>query len=97
MQHSWQVNADDVTVVAVEVVEWSDACLGAGGPAEICVQVLTPGYRITLQVDSHEYTYHTDRSASWLRLVEGPEPIVGVPVIAWTGTVDNGSCQEAIA
>lgn len=90
-----QVAPAEVTVVAAEAVEWPDACLGAGGPAESCALVVTPGYRITLAVDGDEYVYHTDRGPYWLRLVQGPAVDVGTPVITATVTVDNGSCQDA--
>jgi hypothetical protein len=91
-----QLAVDAVTVVAVEAVVWPDACLGAAGPDEMCAQVLTPGYKITLAVDGQEYTYHTDAGPYWLRLVDGPAVAVGEPVIRWQGAVDNGSCQEAV-
>jgi hypothetical protein len=91
-----QLAVDAVTVVAAEPVVWPDACLGAAGLDELCAQVLTPGYKITLAVDGQQYTYHTDAGAYWLRLVDGPAVDVGEPVIRWQGAVDNGSCQEAV-
>jgi hypothetical protein len=36
------------TVDLVEEVDWPDACLGAGAPDEICAQVVTPGYIVTI-------------------------------------------------
>lgn len=90
-----QVTPAAVTVVAAEAVVWPDACLGAAGLEEMCAQVLTPGYKITLAVDGQEYTYHTDAGPYWLRLVAGPKVDVGEPVIRWQGTADNGSCQAA--
>ena len=40
----------DVRIVSVEPMEWPDACLGAGGPAESCALVVTPGYKLTFEV-----------------------------------------------
>ncbi len=91
-----QISSDAVEVVAVEAVEWPDACLGAAGPDEMCAQVITPGYKITLAVAGQEYVYHTDAGPYWLRLVAGPAADVGEPVIRWQGAVDNGSCQAAV-
>ena len=91
-----QVTPAAVTVVAAKAMVWPDACLGAAGPEEMCAQVLTPGYKITLAVDGQEYTYHTDAGPYWLRLVAGPTVDVGEPVIRWQGAVDNGSCQAAV-
>jgi len=90
-----QVAPEAIAVVAAEAVDWPDACLGAGGPAESCALVVTPGYRVTLAVDGDEYVYHTDRGPYWLRLAQGPAVDVGTPVITATVTVDNGSCQDA--
>lgn len=90
-----QIDPSVVEIVSVEPVEWPDACLGAAAPGEMCAQVVTPGYRITLEVEGKTYLYHTDTGPYWMRLVEGPEPAIGDTVMTWTGTVDNGSCQEA--
>lgn len=91
-----QVAPADVEVVAAEPTEWPDACLGAGAPAEACAQVTTPGYVVTLRVAGQDYTYHTDPQGYQSRLVGAPEPALSAPIIAWTGPVDNGSCQEAL-
>lgn len=90
------IEPEAVTVVSAEAVDWPDACLGAGSPQEGCALVVTPGYRITLAVNGHEYVYHTDRGPYWLRLVKGPDVNVGAPVITATVTVDNGSCQDVV-
>jgi hypothetical protein len=37
------VDADAVTVAAVEAVDWPDACLGVSRPDVMCAQVITPG------------------------------------------------------
>ncbi len=89
-----QLQSEAVTVVAAEAVAWPDACLGAGGPAENCAAVITPGYRITLAVDGAEYVFHTDVGPYWLRLVQGPAVDVGMPVFTGSVTMDNGECQE---
>jgi hypothetical protein len=91
-----QVDPADVQVVAAEPTEWPDACLGAGTPAEACAQVVTPGYVVTLRVAGQDYTYHTDPQGYQARLVAAPEPAMAAPILAWTGAVDNGSCQEAL-
>ncbi len=62
-----QVDAAAITVVSVEAVEWPDACLGAPTAEEMCGQVLTPGYLITLAVDGAEYRYHTNVDGSMVR------------------------------
>ena len=47
------------TLAAVERVSWPDTCLGAPRPGELCAQVVTPGYRVTVQRDSQRIEYHT--------------------------------------
>lgn len=60
----------DILFISAEAVEWSDACLGATKPEEICAQVITPGYRIILSTLTEEYEFHTDRTGQELRLAE---------------------------
>ena len=54
---------DEVEVVAVEEVTWPDASLGCPQPDMVYAQVLTPGYRITLQYNDAPYVYHTGQGA----------------------------------
>ena len=51
----------DIEVVRVEAVQWRDGCLECGGPAESCLAVIVPGYRIVLRAAGQEYEYRTDR------------------------------------
>lgn len=50
---------DAITVKAVERIEWPDASLGCPQPGMMYAQVITPGYRIVLEVDGKSYEYHT--------------------------------------
>ena len=43
----------------VEAVTWPDASLGCPEPGMMYAQVLTPGYRFTLQSGGTLYRYHT--------------------------------------
>jgi hypothetical protein len=62
-----EVEAIDVSVIAFEPVEWPDACLGLAEPDEMCAGVITPGWRVTLQVDDREITVRTDELGSAVR------------------------------
>ncbi len=64
------VPVDRVQIVDTEQVEWQDSCLGLGGPAESCLQAITPGYRVTLDVDGTLYEVHTDATGVNIRMVE---------------------------
>jgi hypothetical protein len=64
----------DVQVVSVEAAEFSDACLGLGGPDELCAQVITPGWIVMVDVDGQMYEIHTDQTGQQVRLAaEAPE------------------------
>lgn len=54
------VRVSDVTVVASERHDWSDAGLGCGEPGQMYAQVVTPGYAIIVRAAGHELEYHTD-------------------------------------
>jgi hypothetical protein len=66
------VPADQVEVVTFSPVEWTDSCLGLGGPAESCLQATTPGYQVTLKVAGQEYEVRTDASAETIRSPQFP-------------------------
>jgi hypothetical protein len=51
---------EDVEVISIEPVEWSDTSLGCPQPGQTYAQVITPGYRVVLDVDGETYEVHTD-------------------------------------
>jgi hypothetical protein len=51
---------DDIQVVDVEAVEWNDSALGCPQPGMMYMQMITPGYRITLEHAAQRYHVHTD-------------------------------------
>lgn len=59
-----------INVVSVEEVEWPDSCLGISDPDVMCLQVITPGYRITLEANGRRYEYHTDESGGQIKAVK---------------------------
>ena len=44
----------DIEKLSVEEADWSDSCLGLGGPAESCLAVITPGYRMEFVAGGEE-------------------------------------------
>jgi hypothetical protein len=56
------IETSQITVVEAEAVEWSDSSLGCPQPGMMYAQVITPGYRIVLQVEDKTYVYHTDQN-----------------------------------
>ncbi len=69
-----------VTVLAVQPGQWSDSCLGLGGPAEICAQQVVEGYQVELQAAGALFTYRTDLDGANLRMVLPPAADAQAPV-----------------
>jgi hypothetical protein len=61
------VDAGDIAVESTEPREWTDSCLGLGGPAESCLQAITPGYAMVLMYNDTEYRYRTDERGNSVR------------------------------
>lgn len=58
------VAAEQVKLVSTEAVEWPDSCLGIVREGINCAQVVTPGFRITLDVAGQQVEYRTNQDAS---------------------------------
>jgi hypothetical protein len=50
----------EITVTAIEEMEWPDASLGCPQPGYAYAQVITPGYRATVQAGGQSYDVHMD-------------------------------------
>jgi hypothetical protein len=59
-------SAENVQVVSVEAVDWSDSSLGCPKAGMMYAQVITPGYKIVLESGGNTYEFHTTRNS------EGP-------------------------
>ncbi len=65
------VAEDQIRVAGFEAVEFNDSCLGLAGPGEMCLQVITPGYRVDLQTPDGERAFHTNRTGDIFREAVG--------------------------
>jgi len=64
-----------IRVLSVEAVQWPDASLGCPEPGRTYDAVMTPGYRIVLELEGKEYTYHTERGSRAVLCQDGrPAP-----------------------
>jgi hypothetical protein len=64
----------DIAVVSAEETEFTDSCLGLGGPAESCLQAITPGWLLMMSAAGQTYEVHTDETGQQVRVaVEMPE------------------------
>lgn len=66
---------EGLELVALEVVEWADACLGCPEPETACAMVITPGYRIIFKSGDVLYEVHTDLEGKSVVLCEGVEDV----------------------
>lgn len=64
-----RLNIDESEILILEATEtdWTDSCLGLGGPAESCLQAITPGYNVLMQAQGEEYRYRTDMTGQAVR------------------------------
>jgi len=67
------IPADEITIVSVEAVEWPDGCLGVYVEGIMCIQVITPGYRVVLEANGQVYEYHTNQTGSQVILATAPQ------------------------
>jgi hypothetical protein len=50
-----EIITGSIAVVSVERVDWPDACLGVSQPGVACAEVITAGFRITLETNGQKY------------------------------------------
>jgi len=51
---------EEIRLIKMEPVDWPDACLGATQAGEICAQVITPGYRLQVEIKGKVVELHSD-------------------------------------
>jgi hypothetical protein len=59
---------EKITLLSFERVEWRDGCLEIAEPGQMCTQVITPGWRVVLEVGGKQYSVHTDLQGERLRM-----------------------------
>lgn len=57
-----------IEVVLVEEVDWPNGCLGVEVPGVLCIDVITPGYRIVLRVNGQTVELHSTLSGDDYRV-----------------------------
>lgn len=66
---------EEIRLVSVEGVEWSDTSLGCPQPGMMYAQVITPGFRVMFQAQGRTYEYHTDTGQVVVLCEDGEEPV----------------------
>ena len=65
-----KLSIDEKSIVILQITEtdWTDGCLGLGGPAESCLQALVPGFKVEMLAKGKTYFYRTDKTGETVRL-----------------------------
>lgn len=73
------IPATQINLVEATEVEWNDSSFGCPQPGMSYLQVITPGYRIVLEVNGTLYEYHSNREAYFIYCEETNPPILPKP------------------
>jgi hypothetical protein len=66
------IAVNDIKVIEYEEVQWRNSCLGVEVKDQMCLEVITPGYKIILEVEGTQYEAHTDQDGNAVRFIEQP-------------------------
>lgn len=61
------LDAAQITLQAVEAVQWSNSCLGLMQPEDVCLEVITPGFRVIFGTPQGDFVYHTNQTGDKFR------------------------------
>lgn len=86
---------EEITYLDSEAVTWTNACLEAPEPDEMCAQIITPGFRINLDTPEGIYQIRTDESGEAYRIVPPGEAPETDTAIVWERSGGfAGICQR---
>lgn len=89
------LRSGDIVVMSLEAVQWRDSCFEAARPGELCLTVITPGYRLVLDTPQGQVEVRTDQEGRAYRLLPGPGFAVQEPavILERSGGI-AGACQR---
>ncbi|MEO0455822.1 MAG: hypothetical protein AAF152_04465 [Cyanobacteria bacterium P01_A01_bin.114] len=62
------LSPDQLTLQSARAESWPDGCLGLASADELCTQVITPGWEVTVTDGQTVWTYRTDALGEQVRL-----------------------------
>ncbi|GIV65672.1 MAG: hypothetical protein KatS3mg047_0065 [Bellilinea sp.] len=65
------VAPEAINLIEMSPIEWPDGCLGLASPDEMCIQVITPGYRLLVEVNDNTLEVRTDQNGNQVRVNRG--------------------------
>lgn len=69
------VPVSSLQIIQAEQREWSDSCLGLGGPEVLCAAVVVPGWLVTIASGQQRLVYRTNESGSVVVLDEAASSV----------------------
>lgn len=93
------IAASAVEVVSFQERQWRDSCLGLGGPNEMCLQAITPGFQVMLRAANRTYEARTNERGTAIRFASGVVPQGGsrrgepVVVLRRSGGIDGEAVE----
>lgn len=86
-----KLDVETIKLVSVEPIEWPNAALGCPSPGKVYAQGTVPGFRIRLEAENNEYSYHLDRTGQFLLCPENNVDLPENPSIpVEPGEIDDG-------
>ncbi|GEM_PF-5380344 len=76
LAQSLDIPIEQIVLVRYEPRNFRDGCLEVAQPGEMCLTVITPGYRAVFDTPKGEYVYHTTESGEYFRLAALPAAII---------------------
>ncbi|MDP3998238.1 MAG: hypothetical protein Q8P89_01310 [bacterium] len=70
LSRSRGIPVDKIKLISIDEVEWTNSCLNYQSEDEVCLQVITSGYKIILSDGVKTYEYHTDKTGKSIRSKE---------------------------
>lgn len=58
------VASEAIDLIEAELTAWPDGCLGVARPDTACIEMITPGFKVTLEHGGTRFEYHTNADGS---------------------------------
>jgi hypothetical protein len=69
------VDPSAVEVISAEAVTWPDGSLGCPQPDQMYTQALVSGYRVILDVDGEEMSFHASEDGDFTFCADPQDPV----------------------
>ena len=69
------VDPSDVEVVVAEAVTWPDGSIGCPQPGQAYTQALVPGFRVVVEIEGEEMSFHAAEDGEFAFCADPQEPV----------------------